>query len=321
MANSGNPKPYERAVTAHEAGDLEGAAGLYRQSGEAGEVDGWFQLGAVLLDLGRDDEAFDAYRTAAAAGDAEARLNVANMLADHYDRAEEALDVYRQAIEAGDPRALTESGTVLARLGRSEEAQQQLRQAVADGDPRAHLQLGMLLGDAGDLDGAAAEYQRAVDAEVSGSWAELALLKEEAGDQEEAEEILRAGVAHDDPWAYGGLGSLLFEQGHLEQADALFKEALARGHSEVWLPYGICLADWEEHEGEAESAYRAAIELGDEVARLAYGELLLQMGRRDEAMAQFQQASAAGFTDDVARLLDDLGVDADADADEDAGES
>jgi tetratricopeptide (TPR) repeat protein len=191
------------------------------------------------------------------------------------------------------------------------------RQAVADGDPRAHLQLGVLLGNAGDLDGAASEYQRAVDAEVSGSWGELALLREEAGHQEEAEEILRAGVAHDDPWAYGGLGSLLFEQGYLEQADALFKEALARGHSEVWLPYGICLADWEDHEAEAESAYRAAIELGDEVARLAYGELLLETGRLDEALQQFRQASAAGFEEDVAKLLADLDLDPDVDLDSD----
>jgi tetratricopeptide (TPR) repeat protein len=308
MAMSKASTPFDRAVEAHVDGNLAEAEALYRQAGEEGEPDGWFQLGSLLTDLGRDDDAFAAFQAAAAAGDLEARLNVANMLADHYDRPDEALAVYRESIEAGDARALTESGTVLARLERTEEATEQLRQAIDAGEPNAHLPLGRLLEEAGDIEAATAEFQRAVDAEVAGSWAELAAVTADAGDEDAAEEFLRAGVAHNDAWSYRALGLVLFDQGQLDEAEALFTDALERGHTEVWLPYADCLADWEDHEAQAEAAYRQAIALGDEDAHFNFAVFLLDEDRRDEALVELDHASAAGHADEVAEILAELGA-------------
>ena len=114
-----------RAVDAHGQGDFADAEGLYRAAAQAGDSEAAFQLGLLLEDDRRYQEAADAYRQAILSGDRDARLNLANLLADvdaisDLDGAER---LYQEAIAAGDARALFDYGTVLARLERDSEAE------------------------------------------------------------------------------------------------------------------------------------------------------------------------------------------------------
>ncbi len=71
---------------------------------DEGEPWGPFTLARLLEELGRLDEAEAWYRTASAAGDGRADLNLGNILAGQ-GRVGEAADAYRGGIAKGDDLA------------------------------------------------------------------------------------------------------------------------------------------------------------------------------------------------------------------------
>ncbi|NYS17311.1 sel1 repeat family protein [Streptomyces sp. SJ1-7] len=89
-------------IHAHEAAPGI-AESSYRRAVEAGHTDALFNLGILLVEAGRGEEAEGFYRRAAEAGDTDAMVNLGNLL-KRTGRAREAEVFYQRAEAAGDRR-------------------------------------------------------------------------------------------------------------------------------------------------------------------------------------------------------------------------
>ncbi|MGW5931082.1 tetratricopeptide repeat protein, partial [Streptomyces anulatus] len=136
---------------------------LYRQAADAGITGAMLDLGNLLADAGRVDEAEHFYRQAADAGNTGGMLNLGNLLADAA-RVDEAEDLYRQAADAGNNEAVYNLGLLLAGEGRTGEAEHFYRQAADAGHTGAMFNLGFLLAGEGRTGEAEHFYRQAIDA-------------------------------------------------------------------------------------------------------------------------------------------------------------
>jgi tetratricopeptide (TPR) repeat protein len=105
---------------------------------EAGNTQALVELGDLLRDRDKPEEARDAYRWAAEAGNSHALISLARQLARGFGDFDGARVAYRQAIDAGDPevaaQALVELGYLRARrFGDNTAAEAAFRQAIATG--------------------------------------------------------------------------------------------------------------------------------------------------------------------------------------------
>lgn len=229
-------------------------------------ADGWFNLGKVLKDLGRPEEAVHAYRTASSLqpDDTELLYNLGNVLRD-LRRPAEALDVYRKAIGL-NPHL-----------------------------HGLHNNLGLTLEETGDRKAALESYACAIreapDFGPAHGNLGLALLKE--GRLEEAEQSCRRAVdcAQGSAEAYYNLAGVLLECDRYGDADRAFAEAvrLRPEFAEAWVNRGIgCLLT--ERQDEALASFRRAIELRPAFAEahlnLAVG--LLQQGAYREGWREYE---------------------------------
>ncbi|MEU4178285.1 tetratricopeptide repeat protein [Streptomyces sp. NPDC026589] len=132
----------------------------YRRAAEAGDTDGMFNLGILLADTGRTDEAEAAYRQAVEAGHPDAMVNFGVLVAASGRRGE-AEAICRQAADAGHSKATFNLGNLLAREGRTDDAEAAYRQAADAGHPMATFNLGVLLTEMGRIDEAETAFGRA----------------------------------------------------------------------------------------------------------------------------------------------------------------
>jgi tetratricopeptide (TPR) repeat protein len=188
---------------ARARGDRVAAARLYadalRQRPDHGKAEA--NLGATLLELGRNEEAVRHLRAAVARDPAsvDARVNL---------------------------------GTALVDAGDYAEAERELRAALAaaPGDALALNSLGNALFHAGRLDEAIAAFGAAVDADPTLAMAlnNLGSAWRETGDAIKAEAAFRAALAlrPNFPAAWTGLGVALREQGRFAEAHAAHSRAL-----------------------------------------------------------------------------------------------
>ncbi|MFF3215595.1 tetratricopeptide repeat protein [Streptomyces sp. NPDC002886] len=146
-----------------ETGRSEEAQEMYRQAVAAGNTDAAVNLGVLLSRAGRNEEAEQMYRQAADAGNTDAAVNLGVLLA-RLGRNEEAEEVYRRGADTGDTAAISNLGLLLAKLGHNEEAEQMYRQAAAAGHTNAAVNLGVLLDEAGRKEEAEKIYRQAVNA-------------------------------------------------------------------------------------------------------------------------------------------------------------
>lgn len=271
---------FERAVRAHESGDIAAAEAAYREAADAGSVAASFQLGVILQSRGSYEGAASAYAPAAAGGDKEAVLNLAILLAYELGRPDDATALLSELAQLGDARGWLELGMLYAHYGRFADAESVLKQALDD-EPRAHMALGSVLSAMDRHEDALASYRAALSRELEGAWSgvawELIFLDRLAG----AEDAAMRGVSAGDPGAGGVLGVVLRQQGRLDEAAAAFEAALERGEP-AWLPYADLLAGWEGREEEAEAAYGQAIQHGEADAGTAFAKFLLERGREDD---------------------------------------
>jgi tetratricopeptide (TPR) repeat protein len=228
-------------------------------------VDGWFNLGKVLRDMGRLEESAQAYRTAS-------------------------------ALEPRDPLLRYNLGNVLRDMKRPGEALVEFREAVRL-NPRlagAQNNLGLALEESGDRKAAIASYERAL-AEAPGfapayTNLGLALLKE--GRLEEAEQNCRRAVTAlpGNAEAHYNLAWVLLERDQFPAADREFAEALRLRNDfpEAWVNRAIGYLLTERTE-EAIEACRLAIALrpGFAEAHLNLAVALLQLGAFDEGWKEY----------------------------------
>ncbi|MEV5856927.1 tetratricopeptide repeat protein [Streptomyces anulatus] len=135
---------------AHKAAPVI-AENIYRLAADAGHTGATANLGNLLAEAGRTDEAEAAFRLAADAGHTGATANLGLLLAEA-GRTDEAEAAFRLAADAGHTGATINLGLLLAEAGRTDEAEAALRLAADAGHTGATANLGNLLAEAGRTD-------------------------------------------------------------------------------------------------------------------------------------------------------------------------
>ncbi|GIJ64605.1 DUF5107 domain-containing protein [Virgisporangium aurantiacum] len=301
-----DPEPYWREAVARDPGDSRPlvalAAQAYRRAEYAAaqelltraiarqtrhnsnpaDTEAYYRLGLVLLRLGREGEALDAFGRAqwSLPWSAPARLELAraDLRADRPD------DALARRLDSADPRAAAIAVIALRRLDRRAEADATLARALRD-DPRDRW-LRSLAGSPDDLDGRtlidlAGEYRR-----VGDTTAALELLARAA--------YAPASDAGDTRPVAGYLSAaILLERARLDDA------ATAR-----WRDLdGVFPAGLDEHDALATAA---ELDPNDPTAPDLLGIWLYDAGRRAEALAAWRRARHAGG--DRAVLLRNLAL-------------
>ncbi|MFK8906773.1 tetratricopeptide repeat protein [Streptomyces sp. YS-3] len=298
-------------------------------------------LGVILADMGRYEEAERVYRTQADMEDASVLLNLGNLLWKT-DRHEEALQALQGAGARGSAVAWNNLGLLLQERGELAHAETCLRSAALAGAADAEFNLGVLLGDAGRAEEAMAAYERANAAGDPGGLLNWGILLAEEGRWREAETLFRHRAETGDREGVFCLANLLKETRRLEEAVAwyeraiglgdtraqynlanlyrdtdrldlaepLYRAAAEAGISAALLNWGLALQG-QQRLGEAELIFRQAATQGHRKALLHLGQVLREAGRPDEATAQWRLAADAGDATAAIALVTVLTSDAD----------
>jgi tetratricopeptide (TPR) repeat protein len=227
-------------------------------------------LGLLLLDEGRVDEAMNHFRAAVAGRPLapKAHVNLGVGLAT-LGRRDEALAEYETALRLDPHLALVHYnlGIELAERGRLDEAIAHYRDAIRL-DPEyalPHVNLGLVLANRGQLGDAIAHYRAAIalDPTLLAAYNNLAVALERTGAIQEAlasyEIAVRLGPG--DPRARFNQGALLLAQGRAADAAAQYREVVRLDPSvaEAHAALGEALARTGDVDG-ATAAFRRALE-------------------------------------------------------------
>jgi tetratricopeptide (TPR) repeat protein len=211
-----------------DQGDVEGAEARYREAADRGELAAGHNLGLLLYDLHRYDEAIALWRTTVVVGETEHRL-LANALADTGE-VEEAEKWFREGAAAGDIEALVDLGALLQDEDRLDEAEAILREALTAGATEAYVFLASVLRLEDRVDEAEVVLREGVQRGIGSAETQLGNHLSDANPKSaEAEQLYRSAVQHGDDDAYNNLGVLLWDQGRVAEAEAAFREGADRG--------------------------------------------------------------------------------------------
>ncbi len=228
------------------------------------------------------------YRHAADAGDPDAALRLAGLLAARGD-----LEQLRARADAGDGAAASRLAGLLVQRGDLDGAAQILRARAGAGDGAAALRLAGLLVQRGNLDGAMQILRARADAGDPDAARELARLLAAHGDLEQ----LRARADAGDPDAARELARLLTAHGDLDGAAQILRAPTDAGDPDAALRLAGLLAA----RGDLEQL-RARADAGDGAAASRLARLLVQRGDLDGAMQILRARAGAGDPDAALRL-------------------
>jgi tetratricopeptide (TPR) repeat protein len=265
-----DPYSFLRAGMANEnTGDHKGAERTYRRGLEIAPEDVELRnaLGWTLFQEGRPAEAVAEYERALAANPKHAKSNnnLALALVD-LGRLEEAATHFKRSLEI-EPRAeiYSDLGFTMARLGKSEEARADYEKAL-ELDPKcgsAHFNLAVTFVQGGKFQEAESHYRQALRGRPTAETHNgLGYVLARQGRTDEAVAEFRKAIDVDPKFtpACNNLAEALVQQGKLEEAEQYYKRSLAEKPS-------------------------AAV-------HNALGVVLRQLGKTDEAAAQFAKAKA-----------------------------
>jgi protein O-GlcNAc transferase len=290
----------------HQAGDLEGAAAVYRQvlAIRKDQSDAMHLLGLVLYQTGKITEALAHLRSALGLQPGNpAYSNSLGVALLALRQVDEAIGYFRRALQLKPDYADAHSnlGNALFEKGLYDQAATSCREAlrIASDHADALYNLGNALCAQRRLETAIESYRGAIRLrprfpKALNNLAGALVLQ---GRWEEAVEQYRQAIAQDPNFAeaHKNLGSVLKDHGRVEDAIASFRAALKAKpeYPDALNRLGIALFEHGRHE-EAMACYRKAIDIDPELVE-AYnnlGALFTESGRHEEAVVCCQQALA-----------------------------
>ncbi len=271
------------------------------------QADAWYNLGAALEHLDREDEAISAYQRAI---ELEPSPNAYNGLGDvltTLGRYDEALAAYQQAIELNPDLAWPyhNLGLLYEHRGDYQAAvplyQQALERHQRDQDKAVTWDnLGNVYAALGETDEAIAAYRWAgvLNPQYASPWHGLGDVFSKLNRDEEAIAAYRQALAldPDEPWPYNNLALVYERRGDYEQAVKLYQQALERHRDDrnravSWHNLGDVYYALD-RPNDALAAYQQAIKLDPQRAIYpnSLGNLYGALGRYEQAIAAYQQA-------------------------------
>ncbi|GAB2628224.1 hypothetical protein GCM10027168_69950 [Streptomyces capparidis] len=214
----------------HQTMDIAETA--WHTAANAGHPGAAFNLGNLLHDTGRGEEAEALYRTAADAGHLDSAANL-GLLLHRTGRVGEAEILYRTAADAGVFGAANHLGLLLFESGRLDEARTRWRTAADNGDCDAAYNLGNLLFETGRLEEAETRWRAAADNGDCDAAFNLGNLLFETGRLDEAVTRWRAAADNGNRDAANNLGNLLHQTGRLGEVVMVLKSAAQVGHEQA----------------------------------------------------------------------------------------
>lgn len=194
----------------------------FRRAIRNGAAEAAINLGMLLWELGRDDEAEAAYRSVAERYML-AKENLASLLIDN-GRTTEAVAVIKQLINAGQKRWHCELGTLLWNSGDVAGAEREFRRGVTAQAENASCYLGHFLWQNGRFDDAESVFRESLRNGDESVCFDYALMLNEIKGRE-AEAVLYYEKS-DDPEALLNLAMLLWSLGETQRARAAFEKAI-----------------------------------------------------------------------------------------------
>ena len=227
------------ARAADNRGRYRQVEALYRAAGAAGDAEARRELAEWLRrQPGREPDVEQAWRDAAAAGDPYAPRELALWLSRREGRKPDIEQAWRDAAAAGDPDGPRALAQWLSRQpGREPDVEQAWRHAAAAGDPQAWRELAGWLSE---QPGREADVEQAWrDAAAAGdpqAWRELAgWLGEQPGREADVEQAWRDAAAAEDPQAWRELARWLGEQpGREADVEQVWRDAAAAEDPQAW---------------------------------------------------------------------------------------
>ncbi|MFC1410840.1 tetratricopeptide repeat protein [Streptacidiphilus sp. N1-12] len=286
---------YNLGVLLLEVGRGDEAKTWFQKAAEAGEMTAAFNLNILLRREGREDEAQQWNRLAAESGFAPAQYQMGFEF-DEAGQTEEAEKWYRLAAEAGEANAACNLGNLLNNTGRPDEAQHWYSLAAEYGDSLAAFNIGLFHTSAGEDEKAEYWYRLAADRGSAEAAHNLGAYYDRIDRVSEAEKWYRRSVDGGFSGAASNLGNLMGKLGRTEEAAEWYRRGAEAGDHDSVLRLGLALAVAEQT-GEAEDWLRKAMEMGSAMAASALGELLATAGRFNEAIRCFVMAAKAGLPD------------------------
>lgn len=235
---NGAPALIQRALQAHQQGNLQEAAARYRQilATDGANPDALHLLGLVAYQTGNNADAIELIQRAVAArpGVAGFRLNLGNALR-RTGRLTDAIAAYRSAVKLKPDYAdaWANLGVAFREAGDQAGAKQALLEALSlkPDHVDALSNLGAVLMERGDLEAATEALRTALSLKPDSVEALLNLgaVRRERGDITGAVDLLRKAALHGRllPSVYYNLGNALMMTGQVEPAIAAYREALS----------------------------------------------------------------------------------------------
>ena len=300
-----SPEPYLRlALTQVKAGSLGQALINLRRALEADPdlVLSRFQLGEVLREQGKPEEAAEQYRHALRLDPNHAEAhNALGLILKEGQQTEPALEHFRRALRS-DPLsydAHANSGTIHLQQGKAEEATREFYRAlqIEPNNPGVYRSLGVAQARLGRHWQAVSDFQQAISLKPDNAEAHynLGLSQSELGRQGEAIEAFQEaiGLRPDYAEAHSSLGVVYGQAGRLPEAVEAFRQAVridpefGEAYSNLGLVHGQ-LEQW--REAAAALAQVVRIDPGDAETCLKLGLAYGQAGQFQKAVESFQQA-------------------------------
>jgi len=220
------------------------------------------QLGELAVKLGKLDVAEQAFRaTLRLDPESYAFSQLADVLL-RLGKRDEAVEVVRKAVAARDePYRRTWLGLVYAVAGNHDRAEEEFRRAIAMAPnyAYAHYRFGQFCAARGRLDDAVSEYRTVLELEPANSaFGLLADVLLEMGRYDEAERVIHDAIAaKDEPYRRTRLGMVYAASGKYDLAEEEYLKAIA-------------------------------MQVDYEYAHYRLAQLHARLGRRDEAIAEFE---------------------------------
>ena len=220
---------YNLGVLLGQEGRHDEAEEWYRKAAKAGDTDAMTNLGILLHEQGKDDQAEEWFREAAEAGDTRPMTNLGALLHVQGKDDDQAEEWFRKAADAGDTCAMAKLGALLHVKGKDDQAEEWCRKAAEAGDTYAMTLLGILYSRQGKDDQAEEWYRKAADAGDTRAMAKLGALLLKQGKDDQAEEWCRKAAEAGDTYAMTLLGILYSRQGKDDQAEEWYRKAADAG--------------------------------------------------------------------------------------------